>query len=56
MSSREELFCHIDDFCQTFELSCQQQLLGQGVEQRRRARTLTQKRGGNMCATILRLV
>lgn len=41
MSSLEELFCHIDDFCQKFEPLWQQQLLGQGVKTRRRARGLS---------------
>jgi len=31
-----ELFCAVDDFCQTFEPQWQQILLGQGVRQRRR--------------------
>lgn len=31
-----ELFCTVDDFCQTFEPEWQQTLLGQGVRQRRR--------------------
>ena len=41
MPSLEELFCHIDDFCQAFEPQWQATLLGQGLKQRRRARSLS---------------
>ena len=40
MFSLEELFCHIDDFCQAFEPRWFQTLLGQGVRHRRRSRSL----------------
>lgn len=41
MLSIEELFCHIDDFCQAFEPQWQQQLLGTGIRHRRRSRSLS---------------
>lgn len=41
MSSLEELFCHIDDFCQAFEPCWQQHLLGQGVRKRQRSRAMS---------------
>jgi transposase len=40
MLSLESLFCHVDDFCQWFEPRWQQQLLGDGLQQRRRHRSL----------------
>ena len=40
MLSLEALFCHVDDFCQWFEPRWQQQLLGDGLQQRRRSRSL----------------
>jgi IS5 family transposase len=40
MFSLEELFCAVDDFCQTFEPRWQQQLLKHGVQRRNRARQL----------------
>ena len=40
MSSLEELFCHVDDFCQVFEPQWQQQLLSDGLAKRRRCRSL----------------
>lgn len=40
MLSLESLFCHVDDFCQWFEPRWQQQLLGDGLQMRRRARRL----------------
>ena len=41
MPSLEELFCHIDDFCQVFEPQWQHHLIGQGVSHRRRSRSLS---------------
>lgn len=41
MSSLEELFCHIDDFCQQFEPWWQKRLLDSGVCQRSRRRSLS---------------
>ena len=40
MFSLEELFCHVDDFCQAFEPGWERQLLGNGLQRRRRARSL----------------
>lgn len=40
MSSLEELFCHIDDFCQQFQPRWQQQLLTHGLVMRARPRGL----------------
>ncbi|MEO1590260.1 MAG: IS982 family transposase [Cyanobacteria bacterium J06632_22] len=40
MSSLEELFCHVDDFCQTFEPLWQRQLLSNGLKTRQRQRSL----------------
>lgn len=40
MLSLESLFCHVDDFCQEFEPQWQQHLLGNGLQQRRRSRSL----------------
>jgi transposase len=40
MLSLEALFCHVDDFCQQFELQWKQQLLGDGLQSRRRSRSL----------------
>jgi len=37
MSSLEELFCHIDDFCQEFEPQWQKQMLSHGLKTRKRA-------------------
>jgi transposase len=41
MNSLEELFCHIDDFCQLFEPQWRSRLLGEGVQQRQRQRSLS---------------
>jgi len=41
MLSLEELFCHIDDFCQTFEPEWEKQLLSQGTKSRKRSRSLS---------------
>lgn len=41
MDSLEELFCHIDDFCQQFEPKWHQLLLGEGVQHRQRQRSLS---------------
>jgi transposase len=40
MFSLEDLFCSVDDFCQQFEPLWQQQLLGNGLAQRNRPRSL----------------
>ncbi|MBW4541654.1 MAG: IS982 family transposase, partial [Myxacorys chilensis ATA2-1-KO14] len=40
MLSLEELFCSVDDFCQTFEPQWKQQLLGFGLHTRNRSRGL----------------
>ena len=40
MISLESLFCDVDDFCQWFEPRWQQQLLGDGLQRRRRCRRL----------------
>ena len=40
MFSLEELFCCVDDFCQTCEPQWENQLLGKGLQHRRRARRL----------------
>jgi hypothetical protein len=37
MTSLEELFCHIDDFCQSFEPRWQETLLGNGLKRRQRS-------------------
>ncbi len=41
MLSLEELFCSVDDFCQHFEPQWERQLLGHGLQQRKRERSLT---------------
>jgi transposase len=41
MLSLEELFCSVDDFCQTFEPQWEQQLLGFGLQRRKRRRSLS---------------
>jgi hypothetical protein len=41
MLSLEELFCSVDDFCQTFEVQWKQQLLGFGLKLRNRQRSLS---------------
>ena len=41
MDSLEELFCHIDDFCQPFEPKWHSLLLGEGVQHRQRQRSLS---------------
>lgn len=41
MSSLEELFCSVDDFCQSFEPQWQQQLLGHNLQIRKRLRSLS---------------
>lgn len=41
MLSLEALFCHVDDFCQRFEPQWQQRLLSDGLQHRRRARSLS---------------
>ncbi len=40
MLSLEELFCCVDDFCQAFEPQWERQLLGNGLQRRRRPRSL----------------
>lgn len=40
MLSLEDLFCAVDDFCQTFEPQWEQQLLGNGLLRRKRPRSL----------------
>jgi Transposase DDE domain len=40
MTILEELFCHVDDFCQTFEPLWKRQLIGKGLQQRSRQRSL----------------
>ena len=40
MSSLEELFCHVDDFCQASEPQWKRQLLGNGLKTRNRPRSL----------------
>ncbi|PHM05880.1 IS982 family transposase [Nostoc sp. 'Peltigera malacea cyanobiont' DB3992] len=40
MSTLEELFCSVDDFCQTFEPQWERQLLGNGLQKRKRGRSL----------------
>jgi transposase len=40
MLSLEELFCHVDDFCQDFEPKWKQQVLGFGLQIRDRPRSL----------------
>lgn len=40
MLSLEELFCSVDDFCQTFEPQWEQQRLGCGLQRRNRQRSL----------------
>lgn len=40
MSTLEELFCSVDDFCQTFEPQWERQLLGNGLQKRKRDRSL----------------
>jgi Transposase DDE domain len=41
MSSLEALFWEVDDFCRHFEPRWNQQLLGEGIKSRKRARSLT---------------
>lgn len=41
MDSLEELFCHLDDFCRSFEPQWRQTLLGYGVQQRDRQRSMS---------------
>ena len=41
MLSLEELFCCVDDFCRGFETQWKQQLLGNGLQLRNRARSLS---------------
>jgi hypothetical protein len=41
MLSLEELFCSVDDFCQSFEPQWRRQLLGFGLQQRNRPRSLS---------------
>lgn len=40
MFSLEELFCCVDDFCQSFEGQWKQQLVGSGLQLRNRPRSL----------------
>lgn len=40
MISLEELFCSVDDFCQSFEPQWKQQLVGFGLKHRNRPRSL----------------
>ena len=39
-TSLEELFCHVDDFCEVFEPQWHQQLLSNGLKTRKRKRSL----------------
>ncbi len=39
-NSLEALFCHVDDFCQIFEPKWHSLLLGNGLQQRQRQRSL----------------
>lgn len=41
MTSLEDLFCHVDDFCQIFEPRWHRQLLSSGVKRRKRKRSLS---------------
>jgi hypothetical protein len=41
MFSLEDLFCSVDDFCQSFEGQWKQQLLGSGLQRRNRPRSLS---------------
>lgn len=41
MDSLTELFCLIDDFCQTFEPEWERHLLADGLKKRRRAASLS---------------
>jgi len=41
MLGSEELFCWVDDFCQTFEPQWKQQLLSAGLQTRQRSRSLS---------------
>ena len=41
MISLEDLFCSVDDFCQSFEPQWKQQLLGSGLKHRNRPRSLS---------------
>ena len=41
MSSLEELFCDIDDFCRQFEPRWHSQLLAQGIKTRKRAKSMS---------------
>ncbi|MEL6321196.1 MAG: transposase, partial [Cyanobacteria bacterium J06626_14] len=41
MTCLEELFCHVDDFCQSSEPLWQRQLLSNGLKKRQRKRSLT---------------
>ena len=41
MISLEDLFCSVDDFCQSFEGQWKQQLLGSGLQRRNRPRGLS---------------
>jgi hypothetical protein len=41
MFSLEELFCCVDDFCQSFEGQWKQQVLGSGLRVRNRPRNLS---------------
>ena len=41
MSSLEELFCHVDDFCQAFEPVWHRQLLSHSLKARQRKRSLS---------------
>ena len=41
MDSLLELFCHVDDFCQAFLPELEKHLLSSGIQQRRRARSLS---------------
>ena len=40
MSSLEELFCPVDDFCQAFEPQWKRLLMGNGLKTRNRQRSL----------------
>ena len=40
MTSLEELFCSVDDFCKKYEEAYEQKLLGSGVRHRQRSKQL----------------
>ena len=40
-TSLEELFCHVDNFCQIFEVAWEQQRLDSGLKNRKRQRSMS---------------